>query len=104
MAIIKVKNNEGKFVEIPTIKGNDGKTPEKGVDYFTPEDIAGLNIPKKISDLENDSDFIDRKKLQEYDTELKKEVVLAAEIRKIEIVDEYPEVEESGVLYLKVVQ
>ena len=26
-------------------KGNDGYTPQKGVDYFTPEDIAGLNIP-----------------------------------------------------------
>lgn len=27
-------------------KGEDGYTPQKGVDYFTPEDIAGLNIPK----------------------------------------------------------
>lgn len=26
-------------------KGEDGYTPQKGVDYFTPEDIAGLNIP-----------------------------------------------------------
>ena len=26
-------------------KGDDGYTPQKGVDYFTPEDIAGLNIP-----------------------------------------------------------
>lgn len=26
-------------------KGADGYTPQKGVDYFTPEDIAGLNIP-----------------------------------------------------------
>ncbi|MDY4181214.1 MAG: hypothetical protein SOY13_06340, partial [Pseudoflavonifractor sp.] len=26
-------------------KGNDGYTPQKGVDYFTPEDIDGLNIP-----------------------------------------------------------
>lgn len=26
-------------------KGKDGYTPQKGVDYFTPEDIAGLNIP-----------------------------------------------------------
>lgn len=25
--------------------GTDGYTPQKGVDYFTPEDIAGLNIP-----------------------------------------------------------
>lgn len=28
------------------IDGKDGYTPQKGVDYFTPEDIAGLNIPK----------------------------------------------------------
>lgn len=26
-------------------KGDDGYTPQKGVDYFTDEDIAGLNIP-----------------------------------------------------------
>ena len=26
-------------------KGDDGYTPQKGVDYFTPEDIAELNIP-----------------------------------------------------------
>ena len=26
-------------------KGTDGYTPQKGVDYFTAEDIAGLNIP-----------------------------------------------------------
>ena len=26
--------------------GKDGYTPQKGVDYFTDEDIAGLNIPK----------------------------------------------------------
>ena len=26
-------------------KGDDGYTPKKGVDYFTSEDIAGLNIP-----------------------------------------------------------
>lgn len=26
-------------------KGDDGYTPQKGVDYFTEEDIAGLNIP-----------------------------------------------------------
>ena len=27
------------------IDGKDGYTPQKGVDYFTDEDIAGLNIP-----------------------------------------------------------
>lgn len=27
-------------------KGTDGYTPQKGIDYFTDEDIAGLNIPK----------------------------------------------------------
>ena len=28
------------------IDGKDGYTPQKGIDYFTEEDIAGLNIPK----------------------------------------------------------
>lgn len=40
-------------------KGDDGYTPVKGVDYFTPEDIASLNIPTKTSDLTNNSGFID---------------------------------------------
>lgn len=38
-------------------KGADGHTPVKGVDYFTPEDIAELNIPSKeyIENIENDA-------------------------------------------------
>lgn len=42
---------EQKYVPLPCLKGEDGKdgidgyTPQKGVDYFTPEDIEGLNIP-----------------------------------------------------------
>ena len=39
-------------------KGEPGHTPVKGIDYFTPEDIASLNIPRKTSDLNNDSGFI----------------------------------------------
>lgn len=38
--------------------GDDGYTPIKGVDYFTAEDIASLNIPAKVSDLTNDTGFI----------------------------------------------
>jgi hypothetical protein len=40
------------------IPGKDGYTPQKGIDYFTPQDIASLNIPRKTSDLNNDSGFI----------------------------------------------
>ena len=38
--------------------GTDGHTPVKGVDYFTAEDIASLNIPTKTSQLTNDSNFM----------------------------------------------
>ena len=38
----------------------DGYTPVKGVDYFTPEDIGSLNIPRNTSDLNNDSGFINK--------------------------------------------
>lgn len=48
--------------------------------------------------------FLDKTGLEHYDEELKKKVVQATEIRKIEIVDEYPSVEEQGVLYLKVIE
>ena len=34
--------------------GQNGYTPVKGVDYFTSEDIASLNIPTKLSDLTDD--------------------------------------------------
>lgn len=37
--------------------GDAGYTPQKGIDYFTQEDIASLNIPSKTSDLTNDSGF-----------------------------------------------
>lgn len=39
-------------------KGEKGNTPVKGTDYFTPEDLATLNIPTKTSDLTNDSNFV----------------------------------------------
>lgn len=38
--------------------GKDGYTPVKGVDYFTEDDIASLNIPTKTSQLNNDSGYI----------------------------------------------
>ena len=38
---------------------NLGKVvPEKGVDYFTDEDIQSLNIPTKTSELTNDSSYV----------------------------------------------
>ncbi len=41
-------------------QGISGYTPVKGVDYFTEADIESLDIPKKTSDIQNDSGFIDR--------------------------------------------
>ena len=39
-------------------KGDKGDKPVKWVDYFTQQDIESLNIPTKVSDLENDEWFI----------------------------------------------
>lgn len=39
----------------PGQNGQDGYTPIKGVDYFTSEDIASLNIPTNLSDLTDDT-------------------------------------------------
>ena len=77
---VKIRNEEGKFIALPNIKGDkgdqgerglqgergpkgdtgapgangqDGYTPVKGVDYFTTQDIESLNIPKKLEQLEN---------------------------------------------------
>ena len=38
--------------------GQDGYTPVKGVDYFTQEDIASLNIPDDLGDLSNSAGYI----------------------------------------------
>lgn len=41
MSILRIKDSEGKIHEVLAIKGKDGKdgkTPEKGIDYFTPAD------------------------------------------------------------------
>ena len=39
MAILKIRDADGNVIEIPAIKG---KTPVKGVDYFTAEDIQEI--------------------------------------------------------------
>lgn len=44
-------------------QGPAGYTPQKGIDYFTQEDIASLNIPTKTSDLTNDSNFVNTTQL-----------------------------------------
>ena len=35
LSILRVFDNTGKRVDIPAIRGEAGKTPEKGVDYLT---------------------------------------------------------------------
>lgn len=47
------------------------------------EDIENLNIPQKTSDINNDSNFVS-----------------SSNITSIQVVDELPEIEEEGVLYL----
>lgn len=36
--VLQVKNNNGEWIEIPAIQGEPGYTPQKGVDYWTPEE------------------------------------------------------------------
>lgn len=45
VATLKIKNADGEWVDIPAIKGDkgeDGRTPVKGVDYFTEADKQEL--------------------------------------------------------------
>lgn len=37
-AILRLRDRDGNIIETPYIKGEDGKTPIKGEDYWTPED------------------------------------------------------------------
>ena len=41
-AIVKIKNANGEWIDIPAIKGEKGDTPIKGVDYFTEEDRQAI--------------------------------------------------------------
>ena len=47
--------------------GADGHTPIKGEDYFTEEEIKeiqnGVSVPKKVSELENDAEYVSHKPL-----------------------------------------
>ena len=52
MAIFRLKDDDGKVIEIPAIKGD---TPVKGVDYWTDEDKAEIRayIDQQIGVVEN---------------------------------------------------
>ena len=36
-SILRVRTSDGKIIDIPALKGNDGYTPQKGIDYFDGE-------------------------------------------------------------------
>lgn len=53
MAILKIRDNNGNVTEIPAIKGEAGKTPVKGVDYFTAADITEI-VEMAVAQITND--------------------------------------------------
>lgn len=53
---------------------------------------------------ENKISYVSKDKLNYYTNKLFTKTIKAQEIREIKIVDEYPEIEEEGVLYMKVLQ
>lgn len=68
MANLKIKDENGNWISLPPLKGDkgeDGYTPVKGVDYFTEEDKqeflnkieSKIEIPTKVSQLENDENY-----------------------------------------------
>lgn len=65
--------------------GEPGRTPVKGEDYFTDDDIATLAIPRKTSEVENDSGFI-----AEIPDEYAKKEYVDEVVSNIEIPDKDP--------------
>lgn len=49
MAILKIRDEQGNVIDIPAIKGKDGKTPIKGVDYLNEADMQ--EIAQTVSDM-----------------------------------------------------
>ena len=89
--------------------GQDGYTPIKGIDYFTQEDIASLNIPSKTSDITNDSGFITNTVNDLVNYYLKSETYTKDEVNNIianiqqfhyEVVQQLPATGESNIMYL----
>ena len=89
--------------------GQDGHTPVKGVDYFTQEDIASLNIPSKTSDITNDSGFITKTVNDLVNYYLKSEVYTKEEVAQLigsiqqfhyEVVQELPQTGANNIMYL----
>ena len=102
---LDLKGKDGKDGKdgINGIDGDDGHTPVKGVDYFTPEDIEDLNIPVKLSQMENDTYFIDRfvtNLKNYYPKETIDEIIGSLGHLTITVFDELPEVGIANVLYL----
>lgn len=66
MSVLYVRDKDGSFIPVHTIKGKDGNTPVKGTEYWTEEDKAEIvkqaaeliDIPTKVSELENDSGYL----------------------------------------------
>lgn len=42
MSILRIRDENGKFVAVTTVKGDKGDTPIKGTDYFTNSDIVAI--------------------------------------------------------------
>lgn len=55
-AILRVRDADGNIIDIPSIKGKDGYTPVKGVDYFTQVDIDEIvaNVVNAFGDGDSD--------------------------------------------------
>jgi hypothetical protein len=61
MAVLYVKDSNGKFITIPALRGRKGDTPVRLVDYWTEEDVQQIQgyIDDQIADV---SDEVDRLK------------------------------------------
>ena len=42
MSVLYIRDKDGNLIPVKTIKGKDGNTPVKGVDYFTDTDKAEM--------------------------------------------------------------
>lgn len=58
MAVLYVRDQNGKLVPIPSLRGRKGDTPVRGVDYWTEEDVRQIQgyIDDKISDVSDEVD------------------------------------------------
>ena len=60
MAVLKIRDENNNIIEIPALRGEDGYTPQRGIDYWTESDVAEIQayIDNKVGSNESTESIV----------------------------------------------